>query len=285
MNQPKYKVLGIGAFARNCTAEIDCLRLPEVKTMETHHFSEFDLHEICEFLSGGPATKIIIADLGATIRDSLALSAINLSKKTGEITLCILTTPYIFEGKKAIHMALATASHIQPISDACLILRKDVPQDSKFCISHIDNRIGNHINASTIVNMVRDLVELTTSSGATDISKEDIKEALRDKGTFIITRGKGSGEKRVSDALEAALSSPLMSKCDLYSSHNIILKLLVSDETDLSTEELSVLFQFLERMPSHADVKWGITKSDTLQADVELILLASGFDVKLPGNS
>ena len=282
MNYPNFKVIGIGHFATNCIKKLESQNIPEVKTMKVNHISERDLSEVCDFLSGDPAITIIIADLGNQFCDFLALSVVNLSKEAGEVTLCILTTPFIFEGEKALHNALVTASNIQHISDACLILTKEIPEDSNFTFMQGFNRIGTYIYASTIADMVRNLVEMTTPSASINIDAEDIKQSLRDKGTFVITRGKGGGENRVSKALEATLSSPLMWKCDIYSSRNILFKLLVPEHTDVSSEDFSPLSQFLERMPSHVDVKWGITKSDALQGEVELILLASGFNVKLP---
>lgn len=276
-----FKVIGIGHFAANCIKEIDRQNLTAVKTMEWRHFSECDLHEVGEFLNEETKITIIIADLGIQLLNSMALSAVNLSKEAGAITLCILTTPFIFEGEKAFRMALTTASNIQSISDACLILGEDVPEDTEFSISQMDNRIGNNIYASTIADMVRDLVVLLSHSGSINIDNDDLELSLRDKATFAIARGKGCGENRVSEALEEALSSPLMSKCEIHTSRNILIKLLVSDQIELRTKEISSLSGFLDRMPSYVDMKCCIAKSDNLQGEVELILLASGFDVKL----
>lgn len=282
MNQLTYKVIGIGHFAANCISEIDRYNIPQVKSMVCSHLSECDMYNVNKYLSKEPEVSVLIADMGYNLSDSSAIAAVNTYNETGSIKLCILTTPFIFEGKKSFNRALKTIKIIQSFSDASLIINKEPPEDPDFTFMEIDHRIGTNIDTSTIAEMVRNLVELTNPYDSINIDAEDLELSLRDKGTFVITRGEGSGENRLSEALAESLSSPLMNKCEIYTSRNILIKMLVSDQTELRTEEISALTRFIERMPSYVDVKWGIAKSDDLKGEVEIILLASGFDVKLP---
>lgn len=282
MDQLNFKVIGIGSFPANCIREIDRNSIPQVKTMVCSHLSEHDMYNVNKFLSEEPGISIIIADTGHEPCDSLAIATINSSDNTGSVTLCILTTPFIFEGKKAFNRALKTTKIIQSFSDSSLIISKEPPEDPDFTFMGMDHRIGTNLDTSTIAEMVSNLVELTNPSDSINIDAKDLELSLRDKGTFVIARGEGSGKNRLSEALAEALSSPLMDKCDIYTSRNILIKILVSDQTELRTEEISALTRFIERMPSYVDVKWGIAKSDDLKGEVDIILLAAGFDVKLP---
>lgn len=226
---------------------------------------------------------IIVADLGYENENSLAIQASRLTKDQGKVVIAILTTPRLFEGKKNIMRSLETAREIGKVVDSLLIINKEtftVPPENGCSFADLINSLVT--KEEIIADSVQSILNLIAPASPINIDLDDLKTTLSESATFTVTSGFGAGEKRISNALEAALSSPLMSKCDIYSSRNILLKLLVSDQTDLSTEEVAIISRFLERMPPYTNVKLGIAKSDTLQGEVELIFLASGFDVKLP---
>lgn len=283
MNAESNKVLllGIGETGLEVTQILGRNKVKGLVTCAIEN--EFGLKPLSTNAIGEEEIVIIVADLGYRNENSLTIQASRLTKDQGKVVIAILTTPRLFDGKKAIMRALETTREIGNVVDSLLIINKEtftvLPENGCSFADLINSLVPEE---EIIADSVQSIMNLIALAPKINIDLDDLKTTLSESSTFTIASEFGAGENRVSDALEAALSSPLMRTCDIYSSRNILLKLLVSDQTELSVEELSPLSQFLKRMPSHVDVKWGVAKSGALQGEVELILLASGFDVQLP---
>lgn len=276
----KVMLLGIGETGLEVTRIIDRDEVKGIATCAIENESEL------EQLTGNVIEEaeliILVADLGYKKENSLALQVAELAKTHGKIVVSFLTTPRLFEGERVIMHALETALTIGRKVDGSLVLNKEtfnaVPENGCSFAELINSLVSVE---ETIADSIQKMMNLVSESGGINIDLDDLETTLRESGTFIIESGVGVGENRVSDALEAALSSPVMSKCDIYTSRRILIKLVTSSQTELRTDEISALSKFLEKLPSNVDVKWGLGKSDNLQGEVEVILLASGFDVKI----
>ena len=232
---------------------------------------------------------LIVADLGSEKENSLALKAATLGKEKGKVVATILTTPPLSEGEKAVMGALEAAGKISREVDSSLIINKETFNSLPKEECSLDELFYSLVAVEdTIADGINNIMALISEEGEIKIDVQDLKTALAESGTFTIESGFGTGENRVENAIEQILSSPLVKKCDISTARRVLIKLfppkntpLTMEEMNLTMEEMKEVSGFIKTLPSHADVKWGVGESD-YDDILSIIILASGFDVKLP---
>lgn len=95
--------------------------------------------------------------------------------------------------------------------------------------------------------------------------------------------GYGEGEGRVRSALQDALNSPLLNDNDVYNAKKILINLSFADskkENDaLMMEEITELHEFMARIVTDFEIKWGVSLDPDLGSKVKVTILATGFGV------
>lgn len=242
---------------------------------------ESDLKQLTGSVFEEAELVLWVADLGNKKENSLALEAATLAKGSGKVLAAFLTTPRLFEGEKMIMRALEAAQEINGEVDSWLIINKEaiatVPENG----GSFDDLINSIVSGEEIIaEGIRNIMSLITEECGIKIDVQDLKTTLVESGTFTIVRGIGAGKNRIGLAVEMAMSSPLMKTCDISTARRVLIKVLAPKSTPLIMDEMNAVTEFVGTLPPHVDVKWGIGESvDNL---VSVIILASGFDEKLP---
>ena len=282
MNTESNKVLllGIGEtglevtqiLGRNKVKGITTLGIDEesqLKLLYTHKIQETEL-------------VILVADLGSKKEGILTLQAAKLAKENGKIVASFITIPRIFEGEKKIMRALETAMELKSEVDASLIINKEnftnLPEDGYSPAELVDSLVPVE---DRIADAIQNMMALIYGNGAINIDLDDLKSTLVQRGTFAIESGIGYKANRIRDAIEMALSSPMMKTCDIFTSRKVLIKVLSPKNSPISMDEVNMLADFIGKFPPYVDVKWGEGTADDDDL-LSVIILSSGFDVKLP---
>ena len=226
---------------------------------------------------------ILVADLGSKKDDSLILQAAKLAKENGKIVASFVTTPHIFEGEKKIMHALETAMELKSEVDASLIINKgNFTVDPENGCSFADLINSLEPEEEWIAGAIQDMMALITEGGAINIDLDDLKSTLVQSGTFAIENGVGCERDRIKDAIEMALSSPMMRACAIFTSRKVLIKVFSPKKSPITVDEMNIMSDFIGKFSPHVEVKWGVEEADDGDDLLSVIILASGFDVKLP---
>lgn len=231
--------------------------------------------------SSDESVVCLIADLGNPKENRLAIEAVRTIKANGYTLACILATPYLYEGEKVIREALQTASEIGKMADAVLIMNKESDKEPGSPISFSQLLLKLTSLEVNIAGILDDLMVLVSAPTATGFNISDLKEALKESGTWTITEDYGVGNNRVMDALHSALYSIGLKKCDHPSPRHILIKLLASAKYPIRAEELKGIDSIIANLSNRVDIKLGTGITDNPEDLVTAIIFASGFDVKL----
>ena len=289
MNTESNKVLLVG-IGKTGLGTIQIIRKNKVKGITTLGINkESQLQLLYAQKIQEAELVILVADLGSEKENSLALKAATLGKEKGKVVATILTTPPLSEGEKAVMGALEAAGKISREVDSSLIINKETVNSLPKEECSLDELFYSLVAVEdTIADGINNIMALISEEGEIKIDVQDLKTALAESGTFTIESGFGTGENRVENAIEQILSSPLVKKCDISTARRVLIKLfppkntpLTMEEMNLTMEEMKEVSGFIKTLPSHADVKWGVGESD-YDDILSIIILASGFDVKLP---
>ena len=139
----------------------------------------------------------------------------------------------------------------------------------------------------TLTIAVKSISEIITAEGIINLDFRDVSKVLKNGGVAIMSYGIGKGERRLADAIESALHSPLLNDNDIYNSKKILFNIYGSTKHPLMVEEMEEINRFTEKFVSKdIEVIWGLATDDNLDEEVKITILATGFGVSnIPGMS
>ena len=246
---------------------------------KARHAVEESKAEIDAFLDDDTRMVIIIGSMGGDTGTNVAPVVARIANEKGLLTVGVVTIPFIFEGSQKILKALKGAEEMRKHVDALFIIdnqclteiHKDLDQTNAFTKSN-----------ETLTTAVRSLYCLITPiDRRVCMDFNDVNYTLRKGGNAFIVSGFGSGERRVTKALENALESPLLKSCDVFSFKKILMIIYSNpdSETPLFMKEVSEIQEFNESFDHEVDVIWALAHDSTLKDQIKVTMLATGFNM------
>ncbi len=219
----------------------------------------------------------ITAGMGGGTGTGAAPVVARVAREHGVLTVGIVTIPFFFEGVRKITKALQGAEEIRKYVDALLLINNErlieiYPElDFESAFAKADD---------TLATAARSISELiTTADSKINIDFNDVDTTLRNGGSAIISCGYGSGPNRVSDAIESALRSPLLKNSNIMGSKRLLFNLYINRKAaqPFSIGEMTAFTDFVTSIED-VEVIHGVAYDDTIEADIKLTILASGFE-------
>ena len=235
--------------------------------------------EIAALFDDDTKMVIIIAGMGGGTGTWAAPAVARIAReKEVTLTIGIVTIPFQFEGTNTILKALDGIEEMSKYVDALFIIDNQ-------CLTEIYH-VLDPTNAfaksdETLSTAVRSLCDLITVKNLISLDFNDINSTLRKSGNAIISSGYAKGERRVTKALEDAFESPLLKDCDIYSSKKIMMNFYYNpdSESPVLMEEMNEIQEFMSKLDPDTDVIWGLVWDRTLEDQIKVTILASGFNV------
>lgn len=274
MNSPVPVKVQLG---QNTTRGLGAGNKPEVAKEAAEE--SYDL--INQLLSDGTRMVFITAGMGGGTGTGAAPVVARIAKDMGILTVGIVTIPFVFEGKRKIVQALKGVEEIADNVDALLVINNERLRD----IYHDLTMLNAFARADdTLAIAAKSIAEIITIHGHVNLDFADVETTLKDGGVAIMSRGMGSGKDRVNDAIEDAIKSPLLNNNDVFSAKKILINISCSEAHPLMMEEMNALHDFMGKFSREIEVIWGSAVEESLQEDVKVTLLATGFTINdIPG--
>ncbi len=201
-----------------------------------------------------------------------------IAKEKNMLTVGIVTIPFLFEGEPKIMQAFEGVEEMRKHVDALLVINNE-----RLCKIYPDLGFTNAFEKAdeALANAARSIAELVSKNGKINLDFADVRTTLKDGGAAVISTGEGEGEHRLSNAIQNALTSPLLKESDIYDSERILFNLYFSPEDgeELRIQESKELNAFMTRFKKRVNVIWGYTHDDSLGKSVKITILATGFNV------
>mgnify|MGYP002279205181 CR=1 FL=1 len=223
-------------------------------------FKEADMVFLTAGMGGGTGTG------GAPVVAELA-------KRSGALTVGVVTTPFTMEGARRIgnaEIGLSEMSkHVDTLivipNDKLLELAPDLPLHQAF-------KVADEI----LTNAVKGITELITRAGLVNLDFADIKTVMGQAGYALIGTGESDSENRAEESVEKALSNPLLD-VDVQGAGGALIN--VEGGEDMTLEEArSVVEKVSENLDEDAKVIWGAHVSDHLKNTMKIMVVITGVD-------
>ena len=234
--------------------------------------------EIAALFDDDTKMAIITSGMGGGTGTGAAPIVARIAREKSVLTVGLVTIPFMFEGSLRNLKALAGIEEMRKYVDALFIINNE-----RLTEIYSDlNRSNAFMKADeTLTTAVSSLCGLITIVAKTCMDFNDVNYTLRKSGSAIIISGYGSGERRVTKAIENALESPLLKDCDVFCSQKILMEFYYNphSESPLLMEEMNEVQEFMESFDEEVDVMWALAYDNNLDNQLKVTVLASGFNV------
>ena len=239
-------------------------------------YAEESRDHIREALNDGTQMLFITAGMGGGTGTGASSVVAEVAQEMGILTVGIVTIPFAFEGKKKIEKAMTGVARLAKHVDALLIINNE-----KLKQIYPELNLLNAFSKSddVVANAARAIAEIITIPGYINTDFADVRNTLRKGGVAIMNIGRASGEKRITNAINDALNSPLVNTNDVHGAERILLQFYCSTEHAIVMEEIDQINDFVQEVGDDIEVQWGASIDESLGEEVRVTVIATGYKV------
>ena len=222
----------------------------------------------------GTQMAVFIAGLGGGTGTGSIIPAIEKSKSMGILTLCVVTIPFKFEGRRRNKGAVECCEYIKTIADTTIVIHNDrllSINDKNTSLKDSFSKVDIFLNEN-----IRNILSVINAPGTINLDFADLRSIISNSREAFIGSGKGKGKNRAKEALENALESPLLDK-DISDFEKIFINISGSE---VSLVEVNYIVSEINNLTEEkADIIFGTTDTED-KDEIFITLLLSGLNDK-----
>ena len=236
-----------------------------------------NIDEIRKVLENNTKMVFITAGMGGGTGTGAAPVIADLARELGILTVGIVTLPFSFEGRKRTQQAKAGIDELRKSVDTLLIICNDKLRELEGDLK-LSEAFGKADNILAVA--AKGIAEIITVTGYINVDFEDVKTVMKESGKAIMGSGMAIGENRALEAVQIAMSSPLLDDANIRGASNILLY-ISSGTSEITLDEVMEITDYIQHEAgSDADIIWGNGTDETLGEEISITLVATGFDSK-----
>ncbi len=226
--------------------------------------------EIKEALLGADMVFITCGLGGGTGTGSAPVVA-EISKKINALTVGIVTIPFSMEGKTRYENAIEGLEKLESILDTLIV----IPNDKLLELApdlplHTAFKVADEI----LTNAVKGIAELVTTAGLVNLDFADIRAIMQNGGVALIGIGESDSDNRAIEAVEKAISNPLLD-VDISGADGALIN--VSGGPDMTLDEARKVVETISnRLADNATIIWGAQIYEDLDKTIRTMLIVTG---------
>ena len=234
-----------------------------------------NIDEIRAILSTGTKMVFVTAGMGGGTGTGAAPVVAQIAKDMGILTVGIVTVPFGFEGRKRRQQAEEGLDEMRKNVDTLLVINNEKLREISGNLS-----IGNAFSqADDVLAMAaKGIAEVISVTGNINVDFNDVNTVMKNSGVAIMGSASAGGENRAIEAVQHALSSPLLNDNDISGAKYVLLNITYG-ENEVLMDEITAITDFIQdEAGSTADVIWGHGFDANLGDKLSVTIIATGFN-------
>ncbi|MBN1157657.1 cell division protein FtsZ [Candidatus Woesearchaeota archaeon] len=227
-------------------------------------------HDIKKALEGSDLV-FITCGLGGGTGTGAAPVVAEIAKKMGALTVGVVTLPFTMEGQRRYENAIIGLEKLESFVDTLIV----IPNDKLLELApnlplHTAFKVADEI----LTNSVKGIAELVTKAGLVNLDFADIRTIMKDGGVALIGVGESDAENRAVEAVEKAVSNPLLD-VDIAGATGALIN--VCGGPDMTLEEARKVVETVSaKLDEDARIIWGAQIMDDLANTIRAMLIVTG---------
>jgi cell division protein FtsZ len=123
---------------------------------------------------------------------------------------------------------------------------------------------------------VQGISELIGSTGMMNLDFADVKTVMSVRGMAMMGIGKGTGDNRAAEAVNNAISSPLLEDNDISGAKGVLVN--ITGSGSMTMDDYNTVNRIVhEKVHEDANIKIGVVRDDEMGDSIKVTVIATGF--------
>ncbi|MDD5542040.1 MAG: cell division protein FtsZ [Acidobacteriia bacterium] len=232
-----------------------------------------DTEKILEALEGADMI-FVTAGLGGGTGTGAAPIIAALGAELDALTVAVVTTPFLFEGRKRMRQAESGLHDLRDGVDTVIA----IPNERLLqCVEKGTSLFDAFRIADDILRQaVQGISDIITIPGIINRDFADVKAIMKDMGMAVMGTAVSSGDNRAVDAAKAAISSPLLEDQSVHGARGVLIN--VTGSNNLSLHEVHEASTIIYNAAHEdANIIFGAVMDESMKDKVKITVIATGF--------
>ena len=231
--------------------------------------------QIVQALDGADMV-FVTAGMGGGTGTGAAPVIAKIATELGALTIGVVTKPFSFEGKRRMNQAQQGLEKLKETVDALIV----IPNDK--LLEVVERRTtmkeAFQVVDEVLLRGVQGISDIITVPGLINVDFADVKAVMQSSGSALMGIGRGTGEGRAMEAAKLAINSPLL-ETSINGASGIIMN--VTGGSDMTLHEVTEAAQVIhDAVAEDAIVTFGSVIDDRIQGEIQITVIATGFEMK-----
>ena len=249
------------------TKGLGCGAVPEVGEKA----AEENLEEIAQALKGADMVFVTCGMGGGTGTGAAPVVA-KVAKEQGILTVGVVTKPFRFEARARMNNALGGIEKLKENVDTLIV----IPNDKLLEIVDRRTTMPEALKKADEVlqQAVQGITDLINVPALINLDFADVQTVMKDKGIAHIGIGVAKGDDKANEAVQIAVTSPLLETTIEGASHVII-----NISGDISLAEANEAASYVQDLTGEdAEIIFGARYDDTYPDECTITVIATGLE-------
>lgn len=239
--------------------------------------AEENIDQVMSALGGNTRMVFITTGMGGGTGTGAAPVIARACKDAGLLTIAVVTIPFKSEGKIRITNAVEGINELKDHVDSLLVINNEKLREI-FGDQPVSTAFAKADDVLTMA--VKGIAEIITVAGYINVDFADVETVMKDSGAAVMGTGSSSGDDRAMNAIEEAISSPLLNSNDIHGARSILLNITTGlGDHELTMDELGEITDYLyDVASSDALIIRGLSRDESLNDRICVTVIATGFE-------
>ena len=217
----------------------------------------------------------ITAGMGGGTGTGGAPVVAGIAKRKGILTVGIVTTPFLVEGKVRMKYAIEGISELKKNCDTVIVIPNerllDIADENTTLVEAFDN--ANQV----LYNATRGISDLILMPGLINLDFADVRTTMIDGGAAIMGSATASGPDRAEIAAREAINSPLLDGVSIRGARNVLVN--ISAGSNLGIKETTTATRIIQQEAGEdAEIILGSVLDESFEDELRVTVIATGFE-------
>jgi cell division protein FtsZ len=233
---------------------------------------------IAEALSGADMV-FVTAGMGGGTGTGAAPIVADLARQSGALTVGVVTRPFLFEGNKRRKQAEAGIAELKGAVDTLIV----IPNQRLLSVAGESMSLAEAFKRAdeVLLHAVQGISDLVAVHGLVNVDFADVRTIMSEQGLALMGTGRSAGEHRAAEAMQAAISSPLLEDVTIDGATGLLVNITGGPSLTLHEVNEAVTMAQSAADPD-ANIIFGSVIDERMDDEVKITVIATGFQGKEP---
>jgi cell division protein FtsZ len=236
---------------------------------------EENRHEIEETIEGADMI-FVTAGMGGGTGTGGAPVVAGIAKRKGILTVGVVTTPFICEGRIRMKYAVDGINELKKNCDTVIVIPNERLLD--LCGDNTSMMDAFAMANDVLYSATRGISDLILMPGLINLDFADVRTTMIDGGAAIMGSATATGNDRSEIAAREAINSPLLDGVSIRGARNVLVN--ISAGSSLGMREVTTATGIIQQEAGDdAEIILGTVLDESYEDELRVTVIATGFEL------